>query len=78
MHWNWMRTETELKEYVLSYMKKCVQKEYEKGTDLSGLDWMTIENGTVTKVDFDKYIRFRTRMKATPAFDNVSMGTPGK
>lgn len=64
------------KEYVLSYVKKCVQKEYEKGTDLSGLDWMTIENGTVTKVDFDKYIRFRTRMKATPAFDNVSMGTP--
>ena len=58
------------------YVKKCVQKEYEKGTDLSGLDWMTIENGTVTKVDFDKYIRFRTRMKATPAFDNVSMGTP--
>ena len=37
---------------------------------------MTIENDTVTKVDFDKYIRFRTRMKATPAFDNVSMGTP--
>ena len=64
------------KEYVLSYVKKCVQKEYEKGTDLSGLDWMTIEKGTVTKVDFDKYIRFRTRMKATPAFDNVSMGTP--
>lgn len=27
-------------------------------------------------MDFDKYIRFRTRMKATPAFDNVSMGTP--
>ena len=57
-------------------MKKCVQKEYEKGTDLSGLDWMTIENGTVTKVDFDKFTRFRTRMIATPAFDNVSMGTP--
>ena len=64
------------KEYVLSYVKKCVQKEYDKGTDLSELDWMTIENDVVTDVDFDKYIRFRTRMKATPAFDNVSMGTP--
>ena len=53
------------KEYVLSYVKKCVQKEYDKGTDLSELDWMTIENDVVTDVDFDKYIRFRTRMKAT-------------
>ncbi|MGN1191602.1 MAG: subtype B tannase [Dorea sp.] len=64
------------KEYVLSYVRASAQKELNNGTDLSQMDWMTIENGQVTQVDFNQYIHFRTRMKETPAFDNISMGTP--
>ena len=30
----------------------------------------------MTSIDWDGYIRYRTRMKPVPAFDNVSMGTP--
>lgn len=33
-------------------------------------------NNEIIDIDFDKYIKFRTRMKDTPAFDNISMGTP--
>lgn len=40
------------------------------------MKWITIVNNEVTDVDFDKFIKFRTRMKDTPAFDNISMGTP--
>ena len=64
------------KDYVLSYVRESAQKELDKGTDLSQMDWMTIENGQVMQFDFHRYIQFRTRMKETPAFDNVSMGTP--
>ena len=64
------------KDYVKSFIIKSAQKELEKGTDLSDLQWITINNNAVTEIDFDKYIEFRTRMKDTPAFDNISMGTP--
>lgn len=64
------------KDYIKYFVIKSAQKELEKGTDLSDLDWITIKNNTVTDINFDKYIKFRTRMKDTPAFDNISMGTP--
>lgn len=59
------------KDYVLSYVKKSAEQEAAEGTDLSGLDWIVIEEGKVKKIDFDRYISFRTRMKITPAFDAV-------
>lgn len=37
---------------------------------------LTIENGKVTGIDWDAFVDFRTRMKETPAFDNVALGTP--
>ena len=64
------------KDYIKSFVIKSVQRELEKGADLSDLDWLTITNNGVTDINFDKYIKFRTRMKDTPAFDNISMGTP--
>jgi hypothetical protein len=30
----------------------------------------------VTDLDFDRYVRFATRMKVTPAFDGLDLGTP--
>lgn len=63
-------------EYIKRYVAASAQKELEKRTDLSEFDWLTIEDGKVTAVDFPKYVRFRTRMKEAPAFDNVALGTP--
>lgn len=39
-------------------------------------EWLKIEDGVVKDLDFEAYIRFRTRMKQTPAFDNTGLGTP--
>lgn len=55
-------------------------KEMAKGTDLEADDkvtaWLTFENGRPVSVDWKGFIKYRTRMKTAPAFDNVSMGTP--
>ncbi len=64
------------KDYINSFVIKSAQKELYKGTNLSHLEWITIVNNEIIDIDFVKYIKFRTRMKDTPAFDNISMGTP--
>lgn len=64
------------KEYLKIFIKESAQKEIEKGTDLTELFFLKIENGRVVDIDFHKFTAFRTRMKETPAFDNISMGTP--
>ncbi len=64
------------KDFVLKYVMSTAQEAVDSGIDVSGLDWFTLENGKVVDVDFDKYIAYRTRMKATPAFDDLSTGTP--
>ncbi len=37
---------------------------------------VAIENEKVTGVDFDAFVEHRTRMKVTPAFDGIPVGTP--
>ncbi len=64
------------KEYIKKFVIASAQKELEKGTDLSDIAWLKVEGKKVISVDFEKFIDFRTRMKETPAFDNVAMGTP--
>ena len=63
------------KDYIKSFVIKSAQKELNKGKNLSYLKWITIVNNEVTDVDFDKFIKFRTRMKDTPCFDNIMLGT---
>jgi hypothetical protein len=64
------------KDYVKSLVVASAQKALAGGKDLSTLTWLTIANGAVTDVDFDRYVRFATRMKVTPAFDGQDLGTP--
>lgn len=64
------------KDFVKGYVLRSAQKELEGGADLSDMHWLTIKDGQAVNLDFDKYVAFRTRMKRTPAFDNVAMGTP--
>ena len=39
-------------------------------------EWLTIENGKVTGMDFDAYVRDITRMKTAPAFDDLGLHSP--
>lgn len=64
------------KEFIIRYVIAATQEAIDQGVDASGFDWFTLEDGKVTAVDFDKYVLYRTRMKETPAFDNLSVGTP--
>lgn len=64
------------KEYVKSYVAESAEAEIRKGSDLSDLEWLTIQDDGKVEIDFEKYVKFRTRMKETPAFDSVEMGTP--
>jgi hypothetical protein len=47
------------------------QTALDKGTDLSGFAWITIQDGVVTDLDFDEYLAYATRMKPAPAFDGI-------
>ncbi len=61
------------KDYVKSFVIASAQKALKGGTDLSGLTWITIKDGTVTDIDFDKFIAYATRMKNPPAFDSLAL-----
>lgn len=66
----------DLKEYIKQMIIASANKAIQEGYDLTVYDWITIADKQVVDIDYDAYIRFRTRMKPTPAFDNVKMGTP--
>ena len=65
-----------LQDFVCQLVCESAQRELSKGADLSDLSWLTIENGKATGIDYRAYIAYRTRMKDTPAFDSVWLGTP--
>ena len=62
-------------DFICDVVRDSMQRELEKGGNLSALEWAQIEENKVEKIDFRKYIAFRTRMKDTPAFDNIGLGT---
>ena len=65
-----------LLEFIMQVVKESAQGQLDMGDDLSDLDWMEIRDHQVISIDFKKYVKFRTRMKDTPAFDSIHMRTP--
>ena len=61
------------KDYVKSYVIQSVQSAVDQGKDVSDITWATIQDGTVTDVDFNGYINYLSRSKAAPAFDKVNL-----
>jgi hypothetical protein len=59
------------KDYVKAFIIDSAQTALDNGTDLSGFDWITIEDGTVTDLDWDEYLLYEQRMKPAPAFDGI-------
>lgn len=67
--------EGSFKEYVKSFVAASAQKAVSEGRDLSDLAWLTIRDGRVEDLDFERYTAFATRMKPTLAFDDLDLGT---
>lgn len=61
------------KEYCCKKVIESAQRAVNKGIDLSGKNWLTIQNGQVVDMDFTRYIKDITRMKKAPAFDALTM-----
>lgn len=64
------------KDYIIGYVLRSANREMECGSSLSEFSWLKVENGRAADMDWDGYIRYRTRMKTTPAFDDVFLVTP--
>ena len=64
------------RDYVKSFVIASAQKALAGGKDFSGLAWLTIKNGTVADLDFDKFIAYATRKKPAPAFDSLDDSAP--
>lgn len=68
--------EGSFKEYVKNRIMDSGNKMIEKGHDLAKIGWLTIKDGKIIDLDFDGYVQEITRMKAAPAFDDVTMNSP--
>jgi len=64
------------KTYVASLVQASAQRALDAGTDLSQVSYLTIQNGKVTGVDFDAYVKAAGRQKTPPAFDGLSLENP--
>ena len=61
------------KDYVESYVIASAQKALDSGADMSSYTWLTISDGKVTGINFEEYVKYMTRMKAAPSFDDVGL-----
>ena len=71
------------KDYVMSFVTASAQEALDKGTDLSGIKWLTIKkdsdgthkNGKIAGANFEKYVQTIKRMKTPPAFDALDLSS---
>ncbi len=61
------------KNHVAGLLAASAQKQLDAGKNLNDRNWLTIKNGKVTAVDFDKYAKAAGRQKTPPAFDAVDL-----
>ena len=63
------------KDFVKSYIIASAQKAMDKGTDLSQLTWITINDNKVIDVDMNAYVSNMGRLKTTSAFDKFDLSS---
>jgi len=64
------------KDLVKAYVVASAQKALNAGTDLSSFSFLTINNGKVSQIDFDAYVKYMQRQKTPPAFDALDLSSP--
>ena len=62
--------------YIRALVIASAQTALNAGINLSSLDWIRIDHKKVTDIDFDRYIRYISRLKAAPAFDGLDLENP--
>ncbi len=81
--------EGSFKEYVKSWVMRSAQKELEThdsavrlaylavdGSRIDDQEYLTVEDGCVTGMDWDAFVTKITRMKSAPAFDALDLSSP--
>lgn len=63
------------RDYVQSFLIASAQRALDAGAAVSGLSWVTVQDGTVTDVDFYEAFRHAGRVKPVPAFDWTDLGS---
>ncbi|WP_374122724.1 hypothetical protein [Leptotrichia hongkongensis] len=63
------------KNQIKQYYIDSANTALKKGTDLSEFEFLTIKNGKVVDLDYDKYVAYMGRQKTPGAFDNVDLST---
>ena len=63
------------KNHIAALLAQSAQTALDAGKDLSERNWLTVSQGKVTAVDFDKYTAAAGRQKTPPAFDGVDLST---
>lgn len=61
------------KEYMKKIVLESAQRAIDRGNDVSDKTWLTIENGKAVSMNWEAYVSDITRMKPTPAFDNLDL-----
>ena len=65
-----------LQELLCWYILQSAVEAGKSGENLEDCGWLLAREGEVVAMDYQMYIRYRTRMKDTPAFDKFSLTTP--
>ena len=67
--WEW-----NFKESIKLMLIDSFDEALQSGENLSGFDWLTIDDGKVVNIDFDAYVKnYLSRNKWIPAFDGLSL-----
>lgn len=68
------------RDFIESHVLASAQTELDRGVDIESQDgvssWLYVRNGRAASMDWEGFVRFRTRMKRPPAFDGLDMDTP--
>lgn len=65
-----------LQELLCWYILQSADEAGKSGENLEDYGWLLAREGEVVAMDYQMYIKYRTRMKDTPAFDKFSLTTP--
>ncbi len=61
------------KEFMKAQVIASANVALKAGTELKKHDFLTIQNGLVTDLDWDKYVKYMQRQKTPPAFDALDL-----
>ena len=65
-----------LQKLLCEYILESANEAIAKGEDVSDFGWILARDSEAVAMDYKAFIKYRTRMKDTPAFDKLNLTTP--